>query len=136
MSQPQKHNIFHGQFVMGPNGKLNVAEKSKVKYAEFLKHIEPDQTVECFFETNKDDGTLDQLAKVHVCIRELAKETGATFEEMKLEVKKRAGLCFTTDFNGERVLFCKSLGDASKEELSLLMEAIITLGDFNNINFR
>jgi hypothetical protein len=121
---------------MGPNGKLGVAEKSKNKYSEFVKGITPGQTIECFFEANKDDGTLDQLAKAHVCIRELAKETGATFEEMKLEVKKRAGLCFTTDYNGEKVLFCKSLADASKEELGLLMETIIALGDFNNINFR
>ena len=132
----QKHSIFHGQFVMGTNGKLGVAEKSKNKYSEFVKGIAPGQTIECFFEANKDDGTLDQLAKAHVCIRELAKETGATFEEMKLEVKKRAGLCFTTDYNGEKVLFCKSLADASKEELGLLMETIIALGDFNNINFR
>ena len=88
----QKHNIFHGQFIKTEGNKLVATAKSKGKYEAFVSGMEIGQTVNIFMESNKDDGTLDQLAKVHVCIRELAKELGYTFEEMKLEIKKMSGL--------------------------------------------
>jgi hypothetical protein len=132
----QKHNIFHGQFIKGADNKLSASNKSKHKYEEFIKGIEEGQTVNIFMEANKDDGTLDQLAKLHVCIRAIATETGESFEKTKLDITKMAGLCFVTPYNGENVLFCKSLADCSKEELSLVIETIIEVGDTININFR
>ena len=132
----QKHNIFHGQFIKTEGNKLVATAKSKGKYEAFVSGMEIGQTVNIFMESNKDDGTLDQLAKVHVCIRELAKELGYTFEEMKLEIKKMSGLCFVTRHKEEDILFCKSLADASKEELSMVMEAILQAGDTVGINFR
>jgi hypothetical protein len=87
-------------------------------------------------ESNVDDGTVPQLAKVHVCIRELAKEIGYSFEDMKLEVKRRAGLCVKKELGGELFMVCKSFGDCSKEELGLAVEAILQIGDTVGINFR
>ena len=130
-----KHAIFHGQFIKGDGHKLQVVPKSKAKYEEFINALELNQTVNIFIESNKDDGTLDQLAKVHVCIRELGKELGYTFEEMKLEIKKQSGLCFVTEHKGEKILFCKSLGECSKEELSLVLDTIIKIGDTIGMNF-
>ncbi len=132
----QKHNIFHGQFIKGENNKLSATSKSQHKYDEFLKGVEVGQTVNIFMEANKDDGTLDQLAKIHVCIRAISTETGETFEKTKLDITKMSGLCFVTPYNGENILYCKSLGDASKEELSLVIETIIEVGDTLGINFR
>lgn len=132
----QKHNIFHGKMIKTPTGELHPISTSRAKYDEFVKHLEVGQVIETFLEANQDDGTLAQLAKVHVCIRELAKELGYTFDEMKLEVLKSSGLCFITEYKGESVLFCKSLGDASKEELGMVIETIIQMGDTVGINFR
>jgi hypothetical protein len=134
--EPQKHNIFHGKFIKTGNDKLSPVSSSEAKYKEFVKHIEVGQTVEIFLESNKDDGTLAQLAKIHVCLRELGKEIGYTFEEIKLEMLKMSGLCFLTQHQGQTVLFCKNLGDCSKEELSLMIEAIIKAGDTAGIKFR
>ena len=132
----QKHSIFHGKFVKNDNGKLIPAGNSRVKYEEFLKTIEVNQTVDIFMEANKDDGTLAQLAKVHVCIRKIADETGEDFEKSKLDITKMSGLCFITTYDDQNVLFCKSLADCSKEELSQVINTIINVGDTLNINFR
>jgi hypothetical protein len=132
----QKHNIFHGKFTKTVDNKLSPVESSKAKYNEFVKHLEVGQIIDIFLEAYKDDGTLAQLAKAHVCIRELAKETGETFEKTKFDILKMSGMCFITEIDGERVLFCKSLGDASKEELGLVIESIVQAGDTVGINFR
>lgn len=132
----QKYNIFHGKFIKGENGKLSPVSLSKAKYEAFLAGLVPDQTVNIFMEANKDDGTLDQLAKIHACLAELSRITGHTVEELKVEVKKRTGLCFITNINNEKVLYCKTLADCSKEELSSVIEEIIRLGDEVGVNFR
>jgi hypothetical protein len=132
----QKYNIFHGKFIKGENGKLIPVAMSKLKYENFLNALVLDQTVNIFMEANKDDGTLDQLAKIHACLAELARSTGHTVSELKFEIKKAAGLCFLTNHNNEKVLYCKSLADCSKEELSTVIESIIDAGDLVGLNFR
>lgn len=119
------------------NGKLIYRLSSdSVLYKAFVDTLEEGQLVEMFLDANKDDGTLAQLAKIHKCIRELAKELGYTFEDMKLEIKKAAGLCFVRTIDGERFMICKSLGDASKEDLGLVLQTIIERGDFVGMNLR
>lgn len=105
-------------------------------YSDFIAHLKEGQVVEVFFDANVDDGTLAQLAKLHKCIRELAKEVGETFEDMKLQIKRSAGLCVRKSLDGEDYLICKSFGDCSKDELALAIEAVIKKGDFVGINFR
>lgn len=79
-------------------------------------------------ETNDVDKTAGQLAKVHALIRELANFTGHTFNEMKDEIKKRAGLWKITGTRPEdREL--KSFAECSKEELSAAIENCIELGN-------
>lgn len=131
-----KHNIFHGQFTKAEGNKLNANPSSKAKYEGFLAGLEVGQTVEIFMEANEDNGTIPQLAKVHVCIRELAKELGYTFEDMKLEIKRMSGLCVKKEIDGSLFMVCKSFGDCSKEELAMAMEAIVSAGDTVGINFR
>jgi hypothetical protein len=129
----EKHNIFHGQFIKTKD-KLVICGADSA-YKMFIAELEEGQKVEIFMEVNEDDGTIPQLAKVHVCIRELAKELGYTFEDMKIEVKMKAGLCVKKEIGGEIFMICKSFGDCSKDELGLAVEAIKQIGEIVGINF-
>ena len=75
-------------------------------------------------EIQSDDGSLAQLAKIHAMIRDLSLHTGYSFEDSKLIIKHKAGLCIEKTIEGEKFLYCKSLGDCSKQELSLVIQAI------------
>lgn len=137
----EKHNIFHGQFMcnINPDGKkvlVPATPSSQVRYADFLDSLTHSQKIEMFMESNVDNGTVTQIAKIHVCIRELAKEMGYSFEDMKLEVKKMSGLCVEKTIGNDRFLVCKSFGDCSIDELGLAIQTIVELGDQINVNFR
>lgn len=113
------------------NGKLvYINENTKISYQLFLDKLQEGQEVEVFMGLTSDTGSLAQLAKVHACIRELAKETGYTFEEMKFIVKKHSGLCY----DGGGAEYCKSFKDCSKDELAMAIESAIELGRDLNLN--
>jgi hypothetical protein len=103
-------------------------EAMKAVHKEFINHLEEGQAVEIFFSASGAEGTNMQLAKIHPCIRKLAGEIGMTFEAMKLEIKKRAGLVIDDE--------AKSFADCSLEELNGVIQTIIETGDFVGINFR
>ena len=111
------------------NGKLIYPNKGmQMIHAEFIKGLEEGQTVEIFFSAAGAEGTSLQLAKIHPCIRKLGNEIGMTFEAMKFEIKKKAGLVIGDE--------AKSFADCSAEELSGVIQTIIEVGDFVNVNFR
>lgn len=101
-----------------------VSQKDQSKYNLFKDSVPEDCLVETYMEIQTDDGSLAQLAKIHAMIRDLCSHTGDTFEDMKFIIKKRAGLCIEKELDGSRFLYCKSLGDCSKQELSLVIQAI------------
>lgn len=105
-------------------------DKSKLNYQIFLDKLSEGQQVEVFMGLTSDNGSIAQLAKVHACIRELAKESGYTFEEMKKIIKQHAGLCY----DAGDAEYCKSFADCSKMELVLAIEACIEIGKEFNIN--
>jgi len=105
-------------------------------YKLFVDNLVQGQTVDVFFDANKDDGTLAQLAKIHKCVREIAKETGNDFEDIKDLIKMRSGFCFEKKVDGKIITKCKSFGKASKEDLGFVIEALINLGDMVNVNCR
>jgi hypothetical protein len=105
-------------------------DKSKLNYQIFLDKLSEGQQVEVFMGLTSDDGSVAQLAKVHACIRELAKESGYTFDEMKIIIKQHSGLCY----DAEGAEYCKSFADCSKDELVLAIEACIQIGREFNIN--
>jgi len=131
-----KHSIYHGHLVKKGDKLEHRDAGSSSKYHEFVKNIEENQMVEVFMEATTDNGTVPQLAKIHACIRELAKDTGYSFEDMKLEVKRQAGLCVKKNLGGEIFMVCKSFADCSKDELALAIEAIIQIGDTTGGNYR
>lgn len=112
-----------GKFIK-KNGKLIFASpQDKLAYEIFVDKLQEGDKVDMFVELHGPDHSKAQLAKVHACIRELAKESGYTFEEMKLVIKEQAGLAG------------KSFGECSKSDLMLAIEACIQIGRDNyNIN--
>lgn len=107
----------------------------EARYKNFINSLPAESVVEVYMEYQKDDGTLAQLAMVHSMIREIAVFIGETFEDMKLLVKRRAGLCIVREVGGEQFIECKSLGKCSKEELSLVIEALKEIGRLMDYHF-
>ncbi|MCX6195561.1 MAG: hypothetical protein NTY55_02760 [Flavobacteriia bacterium] len=115
------------------NGKLTYLEpKDKLAYEIFEDKIQEGQKVDMYLDFADADHSKAQLAKVHACIRELAKEIGYTFDEMKTIIKEQSGLCMEQD----GIYECKSFADCSKDELLLAIEACIEIGKEVNINLQ
>jgi hypothetical protein len=122
------HQPFNGKFIKR-NGRLEFSSLSVSKQHELFVSEVPDGTiVEFFFEVQQDDGTLPQLAKLHAMIRELALHVGEPFDNMKLLVKDKAGLCLAREVSGKEYFLAKSFGECSREELSLAIQAAIDIG--------
>ena len=122
------HKPLNGKFIKR-NGKLEFYSLSVSKQHEVFVSEVPDNTiVEFFFEVQQDDGTLPQLAKLHAMIRELALHIGEPFEDMKLLVKDKAGLCLSRQVAGKEYFLAKSFGECSREELALAIQAAIDIG--------
>ena len=122
------HQPFNGKFIKR-NGRLEFSSLAVSKQHEIFVSEVPDGTiVEFFFEVQQDDGTLPQLAKLHAMIRELALHVGEPFDNMKLLVKDRAGLCLAREVSGKEYFLAKSFGECSREELSLAIQAAIDIG--------
>lgn len=120
---------FSGKYIK-KNGKLEFVTLSNSKQFEiFLSHIKDGQIVEVFYEEQHDDGTLPQLAKIHVLIKQLAMHIGETVENMKLLIKDRAGLCIAREVSGKEYFIAKSFAECSREELSLAIQAAIEIGE-------
>jgi hypothetical protein len=110
------------------NGKLVHKDGDHSLYKIFVDSLEEGQSVNVFFDANVDNGTYAQISKLKVSIRELATESGHSFEEMQLIVKEKAGLCWDD--------YCKSFSICSIEELNLAIQAAIEIGDHLNLNLR
>lgn len=93
----------------------------------YLRLLPDNAQVEVYMEAIEPDGTLAQLAKVHAMIKQLALHTGTTFQEMKMVIKEQAGLCLTRDSDG--LCECRSFGDCSRQELSLIIQTCVQSGE-------
>lgn len=103
------------------------------QFEAFLANIPEGHIVEVFYEMTHDDGTLPQLAKLHVLIKQLAMHTGNTVDDMKILIKDKAGLCIIREVSGKEYFLAKSFGECSKEELSLAIQACIEVGEEVNL---
>ena len=103
------------------------------QYELFVSNLADGTIVEFFYEEQHDDGTLPQLAKLHVMLKQLSMHIGETVENMKLLVKDRAGLCIAREVAGKEYFLAKSFGDCSREELSLAIQAAMEIGQ--EVNF-
>ena len=115
------------------NGELKYSiQGSETRFKKFLKDLPDGTKLELFISATTGQGSAAQLAKIHAMIRDLANELGYTFEEMKLQVKRKTGLCFTQD----KLDYCKSFADCDISELNLVIQTLIEIGDFSNLNLR
>lgn len=105
---------------------INRRPLDKIKTDTLLEQIKDGDEVEVTYEIKHKDGSYAQLSRLHASIRALANETGASFEEIKLEIKRKAGLVI-----GDRIL---SFGDCSKEQLGKCIQITIEVGDMLNVN--
>jgi hypothetical protein len=120
---------FTGKYIKR-NGRLDFSSLGSSKQFElFVSHIPEGQIVEVFYEEQHDDGTLPQLAKLHVLIKQLSMHIGESVENMKLLVKDRAGLCIAREVSGKEYFLAKSFAECSKEELSLAIQAAMEIGE-------
>jgi hypothetical protein len=116
--------MFSGKFIK-KNGKLIYASpEQKLAYEIFVEKLPEGQAVEMYIDLANINHSKAQLAKIHACIRELAKESGYTFDEMKCLVKDHAGLAYKEGM----MMTYKSFADCSKDELMLAIEACIQIG--------
>jgi len=123
--------MFNGKLIKR-NGKLSFVDgKSKLGYQIFLDKLAEGQKVDMYVDVSGIEHSKAQLAKVHACIRELAKESGYTFDEMKCLVKDQAGLAYKEGMMKNY----KSFAECSKDELSLAITACIEIGNLYNISF-
>lgn len=126
-----KDNIFIKLSVK--DGELVFPMKAqKTRLDTFLKNTPDGSKLEMFIGITTDKGSNPQLARVHAMIRQMANDLGYTFEEIKLQVKRKSGLCFTRN----KVEYCKSFADCDKEDLNLAIQACIEIGDFSGIQLR
>ena len=126
-----KNNFF--SILKKVDGDLVHTIKAKgTLYENWIKELPEGTKVEIFVSVSGEDGTNAQLAKIHAMIRELANEVGHTFAELKLEAKRKTGLCFVRD----KQEYCKSFKDCSKQELNLAIQSLIEIGDFTGVNLR
>ena len=124
-----KDNIFIKLTVK--DGELHFPLKAnETRFKNFLSNIPDGAHLELFLGVTTDKGSNAQLARIHAMYREIGNELGYTFEEIKLMVKRKAGVCFTRN-NTE---YCKSFADCSKTELVLAIEACIEIGKEFNLN--
>jgi len=126
-----KNNFFSIMKKVGNELTHTIKAKGKL-YDNWVKELPEGTKVEIFVSVSGEDGTNAQLAKIHAMIRELANNIGHTFQELKLEAKRKTGLCFVRD----KQEYCKSFKDCSKQELNLVIQSLIEMGDFTGLNLR
>lgn len=122
-------NHFNGKYrkERGLLKPITIADMKQ--YEKFVSKLADGAIVEFFYEEQHDDGTLPQLAKLHVMIKHLSTHIGETVENMKLLIKDRAGLCIAREVSGKEYFLAKSFADCSRDELSLAIQAAIEIGE-------
>lgn len=112
------------------NGRLAFKKATDLSLFNHLaSQLKEGQSVEQMISFGLEDGLLSQISKVHAMIRDIAKETGNTFQATKVDIKKQYGII---TLGGE----LKSFGDCSFQELSDVIQHCIELGDFLGIQLR
>jgi hypothetical protein len=115
--------MFSGNLIK-KDSKMGYSNKrDKLLYDLFIDSIKEGEEIEIFICRKSKKATLAQIAKVHASIRDIAGELGFSFEDLKILVKERAGLCYEVIDEDVKKVMCKSFADCSTLELTLAIEA-------------
>lgn len=116
--------LFTAEMLRNADGKLEYVNKSdKDLFKKYTDGMKVGERVKIMVDFSKEDGIAIQRARVHAMIGDMAKETGNEFDEIKKEVKRRAGL-----FNPDESL--KSFGTCSMIDLTAAIQAAMSLGEY------
>jgi hypothetical protein len=127
-------HIFNSVLIK-KDGKLQYSSEALLDlFNRFVDKVEEGKKVEVIFQVYDTKASATQIAKVHANIREIATDTGHTFDEIKTIVKKQSGLYITKQEKGELVTLFKSFAECSRDELSLAIQASIEIGENLGIN--
>lgn len=126
-------NTFSGKLVK-KNGTLIYATRGgDIAFSKFKELLQEGAAVDVFMEIVTEDGSLPQLAKVHAMIRTLSLHIGLSYQDTKMYVKDKAGLCISRTILGKELFECKSFSNCSRDELNLAIEACKELGALSNL---
>jgi len=113
---------------------IPASEGDAAKFKLYAMSVKEGDSVEVYMSLlQNNDKTLGQLAKVHALVRELSNFTGHTFDEMKAEIKERAGLYVITGTRPSDRQY-KSFAECSKDEISRAIETCIEIGHMLGCN--
>lgn len=119
------------------DGKLVISGKHNVSlYNKYVSILKDGDEVDVTFDARHGDKTYSQLARMHKGLRALANYTGFTFSELKLAVKREAGLYIEITDNGSSYIEYKSFEGCSFDELTIALEELYILGDVAGVNLR
>lgn len=116
------------KFVVKDGALVPKNKQEELKQKHFLENLKEGQEVDMFLSIPQKEKSLAQLAKVHACIREVALESGYTFDEVKNYVKKKSGLVTPEGF--------KSFSDCDVQELTLAIQQCMVMGYEYNLNLQ
>lgn len=130
----RKRNILSAELIKRKGKMVHLKPATRMLYRKFIEELPEGQRASILVEAHEGSGRVAQLGKIHACIREIAISTGSSFRESRQEVKIQSGLYAEDEVSGE--VYEKSFGACSADELGLVIEAIVEIGDFVGINFR
>lgn len=115
--------MFSGQLVKSDGKLVYVDNNDKLLYQLFIDKLIDGEEVEIFINIKGQKASVAQISKIHTCIRVIAMDLGYSFEDLKVLVKEKAGLCYTVEDEKSIKVVCKSFADCNINEMSLAIEA-------------
>lgn len=112
-------------------GKLTPVDGAVMNhYIAFLKNFKDGDIIEMYLEHHTYDKTNIQLAKLYVCMKELASFTGHSLADIKTFIKDETGLFISQKDikTNEITKIYRSFADCSKDEVSASIQTCITMG--------
>lgn len=109
-------------FAKKENGKLQLNNKEALN--QWIKKLPDGEDIAIRFVAQKDFKSTRQLRLLYKEFREIAKFTGSSVEDVKLDMKYHFGLCYTHTIENKNITICKSISDLKKSEISELIESV------------
>jgi hypothetical protein len=125
--------MFSGTLIKKGDKLAYSDSKEKLLYQLFLDKIKDGEEIEIFICKKGPKASVAQISKVHASIRSIAHDIGYSFDDMKIIVKERAGLCFEVEDDFKKKVVCKSFADCSTEEMALAIQACNEIAEKHGI---
>jgi len=128
--------MFSGQLVKSDGKLVYTDNKEKLLYELFIDKLIDGEEVEIFISVKGQKASAAQISKIHTCIRVIAMDLGYSFEDLKVLVKEKAGLCYAVEDEQSIKVVCKSFADCNITEMSLAIEACNQIAEEQGIKLQ